>query len=68
MSKITEILEMLGDGRWHKLEEIQQEIDLNEIQIQQITDFLRTYSFIQTDQENKRIKINEEARRLVVQV
>jgi len=68
MSKITEILEMLGDGQWHKLEEIQQKIELNEIQIQQITDFLRAYNFIKTDQENKNIKINEEARRFVVQV
>jgi len=68
MSKITEILEMLGDGQWHKLEEIQQKIELNEIQIQQITDFLRAYNFVKTDQENKNIKINEEARRFVVQV
>ncbi|MGQ9552349.1 MAG: hypothetical protein ACUVUE_07980 [Candidatus Bathycorpusculaceae bacterium] len=68
MSKITEILEMLGDGRWHGLEEIQQKTQLNEIQMQQITDFLRAYSFIETDQENKKVKINEEARRLVVEV
>jgi DNA-binding IclR family transcriptional regulator len=68
MSKISEILEMLGDGQWHRLEEIQERIELNEIQIQQITDFLRAYNFIETDRENKNVKINEEARRLVVKV
>jgi len=68
MSKITEVLEMLGDGRWHGLEEIQQKAELNEIQVQQITDFLRAYSFIEADQENKKVKINEEARRLVFEV
>jgi len=68
MSKIAEVLEMLGDGKWHKLEEIQQNIELDEGQIQQVMGFLKEYSFIETDQKNKIIKINEEARRFVVQV
>jgi DNA-binding IclR family transcriptional regulator len=56
MSKISEVLEMLGDGQWHKLEEIQEKIELNEMQMQQITDFLRAYNFIETDRENKNMK------------
>ena len=67
VSKITEILETLSDGKWHSLEEIQQRMKLSGIQVQKITIFLKEYNFVAIDEENKKIRINKNVRKFLTQ-
>jgi uncharacterized protein YutD len=52
-------LEVLSDGRWHMLEEIQQRAKVDDAQLQRITDFLKEYDFIVKDEAEDRIKLNK---------
>jgi uncharacterized protein YutD len=52
-------LEVLSDGRWHMLEEIQQRAKVDDAQLQRITDFLKEYDFIVKDETENRIKLNK---------
>jgi alpha-tubulin suppressor-like RCC1 family protein len=66
-SKITEILDLLNDGEWHKIREIEEKMRLEEKDIQQIVDFLKEYNFIVLEETKKAIKIEEKTRRFLVQ-
>ena len=66
-SKIADILEVLGDGKWHVLEELQQKIEVDRETIQQITNFLREYDFIVLDEEKKKTKLNRTAQKFLTQ-
>jgi uncharacterized protein YutD len=57
-NKITSILEMLGDGRWHMLEEIREKLKIDDAQLRQITDFLNKYDFIVKDGAGKKVKLD----------
>jgi dissimilatory sulfite reductase (desulfoviridin) alpha/beta subunit len=63
--KIAEILEILGDGQWHMLEEIQQKMRLNNSQIQQIVAFLKEYDFVTIDDVKKEMKLEKAVRKLL---
>ena len=65
--KITEILEILKDGKWHSLDEIQTEMHLNRNQIQQVIAFLREYRFVIISETQKKIRIEEEAKKFMTQ-
>jgi hypothetical protein len=58
-------LEILSDGRWHMLEEIQQKVKLNSDQIQQIVAFLREYEFVIIDDLKKEMKLEKTVRKLL---
>jgi hypothetical protein len=62
-SKIAEFLEMLNDGKWHTLDEIQQRMKLKENDVQQIAEFLKEYNLIILEETKKAIKLEENARR-----
>ena len=67
MSKIMMILEMLGDGKWHGIEELQQRLGLNEHKMQEITTFLNKYDFVKIDKEHGKVKINRNLQKLLAQ-
>jgi hypothetical protein len=54
---------MLNDGKWHKLDEIQQKMRLKENDVQRITAFLKEYNLVMTQETKKTIKLEENARR-----
>jgi uncharacterized protein YutD len=58
---------MLADGKWHTLEEIRQSAKIDTDQFQRITDFLKEYDFIITDEAKNRIKLNKMAQKLLRQ-
>lgn len=58
-AKIARILELLEDGQWHMLGDVQKKTRLNEDQIQQIVAFLKEYQFITTDDAKDKIKLQE---------
>jgi transcription initiation factor IIE alpha subunit len=61
--KIAKLLEMLNDGKWHKLDEIQQRMKLKENDVQQIAQFLKEYNLVIVKETKKAIKLEENARR-----
>ena len=65
--KVAKILEILSDGNWHPLEEIRRKMNLNRNQIQQISGFLREYEFVTLDETQKRMRIEETARKFLTQ-
>ena len=65
MSKITLILEMLSDGKWHGMEELQLRLGLNEREVQEIATFLNKYTFVKIDEEHRKVRINRNFRKLL---
>ena len=66
-SKITMILEILSDGKWHGMEELQQRMELDEYEVQEITTFLNKYDFATIDDANKKVKINRDFQKFLAQ-
>ena len=67
VSKVMVILELLNDGKWHGIEELLFNSGLSEPKFQEITRFLTKYSFVMVDEENQRVKVNSDFRRLLIQ-
>jgi len=61
------ILELLSDGKWHGIEDLLSGAGLSEQKFQEITGFLGKYGFIKVDEENKKVKVNRDFRKLLVQ-
>jgi hypothetical protein len=53
---------MLGDGKWHRIDDVQKEMRLSENQLKRITEFLSEYEFVAVDNSKNRIKIKESVR------
>ena len=67
VSKVMVILELLSDGKWHGIEELLLGAGLSEQKFQEITGFLSKYGFVKVDEENKKVKVNRDFQRLLVQ-
>ena len=67
VSKIMLILELLSDGKWHGTEELLLRLGLNEQKLQEITAFLSKYDFVKIDDKNRKVKINKDFKKLLVQ-
>ncbi len=59
VSKLALVLEVLKDGEWHRIEEIEHLAKLEQNQMQEIAAFLYEYDFATMDIINKKIKINK---------
>jgi hypothetical protein len=60
VSEIAVLLEILGDGKWHGLTELQQQAGLAEYKVQGITGFLCRFDFAVVDEANNRVKVKRE--------
>jgi predicted transcriptional regulator len=67
VSKVMVILELLSDGKWHGVEELLLGAGLSEQKFQEITGFLSKYGFVKVDEENKKVKVNRDFQRLLIQ-
>ena len=52
------ILELLENGKWHYLKEIEEKTHLNNSKVEMVTKFLATYNFVKLDEIKHRVKIN----------
>ncbi len=59
VSKITLTLELISDGEWHGIRELQQSIGLSENQAREIAAFLFEYDLAKMDTEYDRVKITK---------
>ncbi len=65
--KLTRLLEIIGDGKWHETDLLMQLMDLSDCEMQGITDFLGKYDFAEVDDHKKRVKINKDFQRILTQ-
>lgn len=66
-ARITELLEVLGDGEWHTLREVEQKTSLGTDQIQRLIEFLKEYGFITVDEMERRLRLDETVQELLMQ-
>lgn len=66
-SKIAMILEILSDGKWHGIEELQQLMELDEYEVREIITFLNKYDLAKIDDANKKVKINRGFQKFLTQ-
>jgi hypothetical protein len=59
VSKMTIMLEVLSDGEWHGIEELQQLVELNERQVREIAAFLFEYDLAVVDISSQKVRINK---------
>ena len=57
MPTLDEILEPLIDGKWHSLEEINEEVRLPADKLEEIVGFFAEYRFVKLDKESRRVKL-----------
>lgn len=67
MSKITMALEILGDGKWHRIEELLLSLQLSEDKFRELSSFLNAYSFVKVDEKKRKVKINNDFKKLLTQ-
>jgi len=65
--KITMILDILSDGKWHRTEELLIRVELNEHKLQEVTTFLKCYDFVKVDKKSGKMKINKDFQKLLAQ-
>ena len=65
--KMSRLLEIIRDGKWHGTDQLKQLMDLNDCEMEQVTDFLDKYDFAQVDDGKKRVKINRDFKRILTQ-
>ena len=58
MPKVDDILELLENGEWHDLKEIERKAQLQDLDIASVTKFLAQYHFIRLDKEGKKAKLD----------
>jgi predicted transcriptional regulator len=64
---MAEVLEILDDGHWHLISELQTETSLNANQSKKIIEFLQAYEFVTFDQKKSRVKLKESVRKFLTQ-
>ena len=67
VSKITMLLDVLGDGRWYGIEELLLRLELSEHNFWEIMAFLNKYGFVKVDEKNRKVKINRDFQKLLAQ-
>jgi len=55
---VEAILQLLENGRWHHLSDIQKKTMLHRSKIEALTRFLANYNFIKIDDEKQKVKID----------
>lgn len=67
VSKITNILEMLCDGKCHGLDELREKIRLTEFQVIEAIRFLSQYNFVKVSQDSDRIEVSKDVQEFFAQ-
>lgn len=64
---MAKILELLSDGKWHTLDELREKAGVTESNIMRIIQFLKEYGFVMVDEEECKIRLDENAREFLAQ-
>jgi hypothetical protein len=66
-SKLQDILELLGDGKFHGLDELQVRTRLSEKQAREVVAFLTEYGFAEMNRQKTKIRVSKDAKRLLTE-
>lgn len=58
MSLDDTILQLLENGKWHNVKDIEKKTQLNSHKVKTITDFLTKFNFVKLDTTEQKIKLN----------
>lgn len=64
-SKISMILDLLSDGKWHGIAGLERKSKLDSREIEEILSFLDKYELAKVDVENGKVKINKAFQKLL---
>jgi hypothetical protein len=59
------LLEMLSDGKWHEIDQLEQDEDLNDYEVEKIVKFLDQYDFVEIDENKHRVRIDRDLGRII---
>lgn len=65
MSQIDDIFYVFGDGKWHEIGEIAEEVALAKSKVRKILDFLAEFKFIEFDGEKKKSRATPYGRKIL---
>ena len=65
-SEVAVVLEILGDGEWHGLAELQRQAGLAEYKVHGIAEFLCRFDFAVVDEANNRVKVKRDFKEFLV--
>ncbi len=66
-SKLQGILEFLGDGKFHELDELQEGTGLSEKQAKEVLAFLAEYGFVLLNRDQSKVRVTQGTKRLLAQ-
>ena len=59
------ILEILKDGKWHSIKEIEEKTKLHEFKLQMVIDFLTNFNFVEIKKDSREIKATQEFLKII---
>ena len=66
---ITEtILQLLENGKWHHLKEIEEKTQLNDGKVKYVTNFLAKYNFVKLDTTEQKVKLDQPTNRFLKKI
>ena len=67
VSKFMQILDLLSDGKWHRIDELSVRVKLTEKTFREVTEFLDKYSIVEFNRKDQKVKIGKDFRKLLVE-
>ena len=68
MSMTEIILQLLENGRWHYIKDIEEKTQLNSHQIENITNFLAKFNFVKLDEAELKVKLDTPTQRFLQRI
>jgi len=63
--RITLLLEKIGDGKWHELDQLKQLMGFSDYELQEITKFLSQYDFAEFDEVARQVRISRDFQKIL---
>jgi len=64
--RITRLLDIIGDGKWHRIEQLRERLGLSEYEAQEITQFLSQFDFAEFEENENCVRINKDFRKVLL--
>jgi DNA-binding IclR family transcriptional regulator len=62
------ILRLLENGKWHHLKDIEKETQLDSSKVENVTNFLASYNFIERDETEQKVKLDPPTSRFLKRI
>ncbi|TET28923.1 MAG: hypothetical protein E3J73_00110 [Candidatus Bathyarchaeum sp.] len=62
------ILQLLENGKWHYLKDIEEKTRLNSFKVENVTKFLAKYNFVKLDEAEQKVKLDSPMNRFLKRI